>query len=196
MPSFKQSESEYQNNITTVERKILPSKLAATASNGTLLANWIIKNCAEGDVVDASVENILSAIVALDRAGLVDWEIAPVKKPAKKQPDFLQTNEGRAPNHAHEAQVTEVDIQMAQERKRREKLGEQENGKLMSEAAAICRNHSNYPHSRAIRERTELKKEFDRLVASKAHPKDVLAALKTKQDTFSGADTMRPHYGK
>ena len=98
---------------------------------------------------------MIRAIRALDGTGLFDWEIAPTEKPAKKQPDFLQTNEGRAPNHAHEAQVTEVDIQMAQERKRREKLGEQENGKLMSEAAAICRNHSNYPHSRAIRERTD-----------------------------------------
>lgn len=193
---LKQSQEEYLQNLNAAAKKILPAALSETPEgahgNGLLLANWLRKNCAEGDVIDASVVNIISAIVALDKAGLIDWKVPPTKKPAKPQPAFLQTNEGRAPNHARESQVSEINITMAQEKQRREKLGEQEHGKIMAEAAALVRNHSAYPHSRRIRETTALKAEFDRLVASKVHPKEVLAGVKALQNSFTGADITRP----
>jgi hypothetical protein len=192
MPSFKQNQQEYNANIVKVEKQLLPAILAATANNGQSLANWLIKNCAEGDVVDASVKNILRAVSALDAAQLIDWKVAPVKAPAKKRPDFLQTNDG---SRFNQPKFSELDMQMEHERKRRSALGDAENGKIMSEAAAIVRNHSNYPHSRAIRERDVLKKEFDRLVAAKVHPTKVLEALKAKQSEFEGVDVTRPHLG-
>jgi hypothetical protein len=195
MPSFKQNGQEYNANIVKVEKQLLPAILAATANNGQSLANWLIKNCVEGDVVDASVKNILQAVNALDAAKLIDWKIAPIQKPQKKRPDVLQSHDGNPVNHAKPDRPSEFDLMMGQERKRRERLGDIENGKLMSEAAALVRNHTNYPHSRAIRERDVLRKEFDRLVAAKTHPNEVLAALKAKQSEFDGVDVTRPHLG-
>ena len=121
----------------------------------------------------------------------VEWEIAPIKTPAKPRPDFLQTNDGARQNQPKEA---ELDIAMAHEKKRREALGDAANAETMAEAAALVRNHSNYPHSRAIRERDVLKKEFDRLVAAKVHPKQVLEALQAKRVTFEGSDVTRPRF--
>jgi hypothetical protein len=194
MPRFKQNEQEYNANIVKVEKQLLPAILAGTANNGQSLANWLIKNCAEGDVVDASVKNILQAVNALDAAKLIDWKIVPIQKP-QKRPDVLQSHEGSPINHAKPDHVSEIDLMMGQERKRRERLGDAENGKIMSEAAALVRDHTNYPHSRAIRERDVLKKEFDRLVAAKTHPKEVLEAIQAKRATFEGADITRPRLG-
>lgn len=192
---LKQSEQEYLDNLVKAEKKLLPSVLSQTPegaeSNGHLLGNWMRKNAKDG-IIDVSVSNIIDGIVALDKAGLIAWQTPPVKKPAKPQPDFLQTHEGRAPNHAHEVRVSEVDIQMAQERKRRQQLGDVANGKLLSEAAALVRNHTNYPHARQLRERTALKREFDRLTAAKVHPEKVLAGVKALQNTFTGEDVTRP----
>ncbi len=177
---MKQSQQKYAENLEEVRKRLLPSVLSATKNNGDLIGNWLVKNCseAEGAIVDASVANILKAIETLDKIpGLLDWEIPPVKKPAKKRPDFLQTNEGR--------RVTA-----------REALGDAANTEIMSEAVALVRNHTNFPHSRAIRERDVLKKEFDRLVAAKMHPKDVLAAIQAKRATFEGEDITRPRLSR
>jgi len=195
---MKQSQQKYAENLEEVRKRLLPSVLSATKNNGDLIGNWLVKNCseAEGAIVDASVANILKAIETLDKIpGLLDWEIPPVKKPAKKRPDFLQTNEGRRVT-AREAQDREQDILMSQERKRREALGDAANTEIMSEAVALVRNHTNFPHSRAIRERDVLKKEFDRLVAAKMHPKDVLAAIQAKRATFEGEDITRPRLSR
>ncbi len=190
MVSFKQNEVEYNANIVAVEKKLLPAVLGATRRNGDLLASWLMKNCAEGDVVDASAKNILQAITALNAANLIDWKVAP--KPQKKRPDFLQSHDGDPTNHARENQVSELDIQMSQEKKRREALGDAANAETMAEAAALVRNHSSVSHSRTARERAALRSEFDRLFAARTHPKELLAALKTKQATFEGEDITRP----
>jgi hypothetical protein len=191
MVRFKQNEVEYNANIVAVEKRLLPAVLAATRRNGDLLASWLMKNCAEGDVVDASTQNILKAVRALDGAGLVDWQIAP--KPQKKKPDFLQSNDGRRVT-AREAQEREQDILMSQERTRREALGDQANREIMAEAVALVQKHSSVSHSRTYRERASLKAEFDRL-NGKVHPKDLLAALQAKQNTFADADITRPRLG-
>jgi hypothetical protein len=195
MIRWKQNEQEYSANITKVEQKLLPAKLAATVSNGQLLANWLIKNCAEGDVVDASVPNILEAIAVLDKARSIDWEVAPTKTPQKKKPDFLQSREGSAVNHARENQISEIDIAMAQEKKRREALGDAANDETLSLCHRLVGNHSSSSHSRTNREKAVLKAEFDRLVAARVHPKDLLAALQAKQDTFANGDVTRPRFG-
>lgn len=191
---FKQGAEGYRKNIEIVMKKLLPAVLKNTEKNGQRVSDWLVENCSEGDIVDASVENILKAIKALDGAPLgVEWEIAPAKTPIKRQPDFLQTNDGARHN---QPKNSELDIAMAAERKRREKLGEQEHGRLMSESAALVRNHTNFPHSRAIRERTILKELYDKLVSTKTHPKQVLEALQAKRSEFEGADITRPKFDK
>ena len=192
MTQWKQNEQEYNANIVAVEKKLMPAVLAATPRNGQSLANWLLKNCTEGDVVDASVKNILQGITALDAAKLIDWKVAPKVVPQKKRPDFLQTNDGARQNQPKDA---ELDIQMSQERKRREALGDAANAEMMAEAAAIVRNHSSISHSRTAREKVVLKTEFDRLVAARAHPKDVLKGVLAKQDTFANGDVTRPAFG-
>ncbi len=193
MVQFKQNEVEYNANIVAVEKKLLPAVLGATRRNGDSLAQWLIKNCAEGDVVDASVKNILQAVNTLDAAKLIDWKVAP--KPQKKRPDFLQSHDGDPTNHARENRISEIDIVMAQEKKRRQALGDAANAEIMSEAAAIVRNHSSISHSRTAREKAVLKAEFDKLAAARVHPKDVLAGVKAKQDTFANGDVTRPTFG-
>ena len=71
MARFKQNELEYNANIVAVEKKLLPAVLGATVNNGQIISNWLLKNRAEGDVVDAPVPNILEAIVALDKVQLI-----------------------------------------------------------------------------------------------------------------------------
>src|SRR6266478_719944 len=107
---FKQSQQKYLENIEEVGRKLLPAKLADTKNNGQLVTSWLIKNCAEaeGQIIDASVENIIRAIKALDVAGLIDWQTPP-----KKRPDFQQSNDGpQKPNHARREEKVQV-IQLA-----------------------------------------------------------------------------------
>jgi hypothetical protein len=195
---FKQSEQKYTENIDAVVKKLLPAVLAVTRYNGQLVVGWLMKNCveAEGEIVDASVENITKAIRALDIAGLVEWKTPPKVVPTKKRPDFLQTSEGSAVNHARENRVSELDIQMEHEKKRRAALGDAANREILEEAAALVSNHSSVSHSRSYRERAELKKEFEKLVASRVHPKDLLAALKAKQETFANGDVTRPTFGR
>jgi hypothetical protein len=181
---FKQSEQKYNENIREVEKKLSPAVLAATAISAQLIAGWLMKNCVEADgtIIDASVPNILRAINALDAAGLIDWEKPPVKKPEKKRPDYLQTREGEPVNHARESRPSEIDIAMGQEKKRREALGDAQNAEIMSEAIALIQRHSSTSHGRTARERDALKKEFDRLVAAKTHPKKLLEAIQAKQE--------------
>jgi hypothetical protein len=186
---FLQSKEKYQQNIQEVEKRLLLAVLSATPNNGNLLAGWLAKNCvqAEGQIVDASVANILKAIDALDAAGLLDWEKAPVKKTEKKRPDFLQTNEGAKVNHARESHPSELDITMAQEKKRREALGDRANAELINEAVALIKRHTSTTHAKTGREREILKAEFDRLTALKAHPRDVLKGVEQKQQSFYDA---------
>src|SRR5579859_241806 len=180
---MKQSQQKYAENIEAVEKRLLPAVLAPTPNNGQLIGSWLAKNCleADGEIVDASVENIIRGIKALDSAGLIDWQIAPKVAPVKKRPDFLQSNDGAAHLQPKDA---ELRIQMKQERERRQKLGDAANAEIMSEAAALVSRHSSTSHSRTYREREALKKEFDRLVASKVHPKEVLAGVQAKQNSF------------
>jgi hypothetical protein len=192
---FKQSQQKYLENIKEATRKLLPAVPADTVINGQLMLGWLIKNCAEaeGQIIDASVENIIRAIKALDVAGLVDWQTPP--KPQKKRPDVLQTTDGNRVNHARENKLSELDFQMAEEKRRRQALGDAANAETMAEAAAIVRNHSSVSHSRTAREKAVLKTEFDRLIAAKVHPKDVLAGVKAKQDTFANGDVTRLTFG-
>jgi hypothetical protein len=193
---LKQSNEEYLKNLEAVEKKLLPAVIKNTAKNGERVVEWMMEpsnDCCSGDVVDASEGNIRKAIDALHGIGFFDWDVPPVKKPAKKQPDFLQTNDGARQN---QPKNVELDIQIAQEKKRREALGNLENGKIMAEAAKLVREHNPFPHSRRIRETTALKREFDRLVASKVHPKEVLAGVKALQDSFAGEDITRPRVDK
>ncbi len=194
---FKQSQQKYLENIGEVGKKLLPAKLADTKNNGQLVTSWLIKHCAEaeGQIIDASTSNILRAIKALDVAGLIDWQTPPKVAPAKKRPDFLQSHDGDLVNHARENKVSEIDFQMAEEKRRRQALGDAANAETMAEAAAIVRNHSSISHSRTAREKAALKTEFDRLIAARVHPKDVLAGVKAKQSTFEGGDITRPHLG-
>jgi hypothetical protein len=190
---FKQSQAKYQENIDAVAKKLLPAVLAATPNNGQLIAGWLIKNCteAEGEIVDASVENIIRAIKALDVAGLIDWQTPPKVAPAKKRPDFLQTNDGAKQNQPKDAQFN---IEMEQERRRRIALGDQANAETMAEAVALVSRHSSTSHSRTARERAVLKQEFDKLVSARVHPKDLLVALQAKQNTFTNGDPTRPRF--
>jgi hypothetical protein len=192
---FKQGAEGYGKNIEKVMKKLLPAMIKNTEKNGRRVSDWLVEHCAEGDVVDASVENILRAITALDGIKFIEWEIAPIQKPAKQKPFVQQSSEGSPTNHARENQKSEIHFQMAHEKKRRETLGDAANAETMSEAVRLVNNHSSFSHSRTHREKAVLKSEFDRLVAAKTHPTDLLAALKAKQDTFANGDITRPSLG-
>jgi hypothetical protein len=191
---FKQGVEGYRTNVGEATKQLLPAVLKNTAKNGQRVSDWLVEHCSEGDIVDASTKNILRAIRALDGAPLgVEWEVAP--KPQKKRPDVLQTTDGNRVNHARENKVSEIDFQMAEEKRRRQALGDAANREILAEAAALVSSHSSVSHSRTYRERAALKTEFDRLIAAKIHPKDVLAAVKAKQDTFTNGDVTRPTFG-
>jgi hypothetical protein len=194
---LKQSQQKYLANIEEVAKRMLPAVLAATENNGRLIGSWLAKHCveAEGDIVDGSTANILRAVDALDKAGLLDWQVAPVKKPAKKRPDVLQSRDGSPINHAKPDRVSDLDRTMAEEKRRREALGDAANREIMAEAISLVKNHSSVSHSRTYRERATLKSEFDRLVAAGTHPTELLVALKIKQDTFANGDVTRPRFG-
>ena len=192
---FKQGAEGYGKNIEKVMKKLLPAIIKNTEKNGRRVSDWLVEHCAEADVVDASVENILRAITALDGIGFIDWEVAPVKVPQKKKPDVLQSSEGSPTNHARENQKSEIDFQMAHEKKRREALGDDANRKIMADAVSLVSNHSSVSHSRTYRERASLKAEFDKLVSARTHPQELLAALQAKQNTFADGDITRPHLG-
>jgi hypothetical protein len=171
---FKQGVEGYRTNVGEATKQLLPAILKNTMKNGQRVSDWLVEHCSEGDIVDASTRNILRAIRALDGAPLgVEWEVAP--KPQKKRPDFLQTNDGS--RQKQKDAESELDIQMRQERERRVALGNAANAELMSEAAAIVRNHSSISHSRTSRERAALKSEFDKLIAARVHPKKVLEGV-------------------
>jgi len=191
---FKQTNEELDANKAKVDKTFVPAVLGDKAWTDLLpsMGRWLLNNCTFNGIVDCSVANMIRAINALDGTGLFDWQISPIKKPAKKRPDFLQTNDGAKQNQPKDA---ELDIAMAQEKKRREALGDAANREIMVEAVALVSHHSSVSHSRTNRERAALKAEFDRLVAAKTHPKDLLTALKTKQSTFEGSDVTRPRLG-
>jgi len=101
---FKQTIEELDAVKVKVDKAFLPAILGekAWASILPTLGVWLINNCANGreKLVDASTANIIRGITRLDGTGLFDWEIAPLKQPPKKQPDFQQSNDGGLPNHA------------------------------------------------------------------------------------------------
>ena len=193
---FKQTSEELDANKAKVDKAFLPAVLGDKAWGALLnpMGIWLLNNCAFNGLVDASVANMIRAVNRLDGTGLFDWQIAPIKKPAKKR-DYLQSHDGDLVNHARENKVSEIDFQMAEEKRRRQALGDAANREILEEAAALVSRHSSVSHSRTYREREALKKEFDRLVAAKVHPRDVLAGVQAKQETFSGGDITRPHLG-
>src|ERR1700676_3459303 len=174
---WKQSQQKYLENIEEVGKKLLPAKLADSRNNGLLIGNWLIRNCseAEGTIVDASTSNILRAVDALDKAGVLDWQTPRKVAPTKKRPDVLQTHDGNRVNHARENKLSEIDFQMAEEKRRRQALGDAVNREILEEAAGLVSRHSSVSHSRTAREKETLKKEFDKLNRAKTHPKDLLA---------------------
>jgi hypothetical protein len=187
---FKQSPKKIEENLNAATQRLLPAVFKETHLGvvGDLAGRWLKLNRAEaeGEIVDASTTNILEAINALNDADLLKdcWERPPVRKPQKKRPDFLQSHDGDRTNHAREAQVSELDVQMAQEKQRRQALADRANAELVNEAIALIQRHSASSHGRTARERDALKQEFDRLTAAKTHPRDLLAAIKEKQNSF------------
>jgi len=156
-------------------------------ANISYILAYMDKHFTDADgIIDASLKNWVKAALALQDQ--LSWEVPPKKK---RQPDFLQTNDGARQNQPRDA---ELDIQMAHEKKRRAALADSANAEIMSEAAAIVRNHSSVSHSRTARERSALKTEFDRLIAAKVHPKAVLEGIKAKQETFANSDVTRPTF--
>jgi hypothetical protein len=113
---FKQTNAELDDNKVKVDKALLPAVLGPKAWSDLLpsMGKWLLKNCVEDGLVNASPENMVRAITALDGTGLFDWEkIAPVKTPRKKQPDFQQSNGGtERPNHARRAEKAQV-VQLA-----------------------------------------------------------------------------------
>ena len=182
---FKQSEQEYSANVSAVERKLLPSVLAATKRNGDSVASWLMKHRAEGELVDASVANILEGVVNLDKIGLIDWDVAPVKIPQKRKPDYLQSHEGDPVNHSKPQHASELELVHAEERRRRVALGDQEHREILAEAISLVRNHRGSTHAVSARQQEKLKAEFDNLSARKVHPRELLASLRTLQNSFN-----------
>jgi len=168
------------NSPPEIQRKV--------RANSSYILAYMEKHFADADgIIDASLKNWVEAALALQDQ--LSWEIPPKKK---NQRDYLQSNDGARQNQPKDS---ELDIAMAHEKKRRQALGDAANAETMAEAAAIVRNHSSISHSRTARERAVLREEFNRLVVARVHPKDVLAGVKAKQDSFANGDITRPTFG-
>jgi len=167
------------NSPPEIQRKV--------RANSSYILAYMEKHFTDADgMTDASLKNWVKAVLALQDQ--LSWEIPPKKK---NQRDYLQSNAGARQNQKD----SELDIQMEQERRRRIALGDVANREILEEAARLVSKHSSVSHSRTARERAALKAEFDRLIAARVHPKDVLAGVKAKQDTFANGDVTRPGFG-
>jgi hypothetical protein len=111
---FKQTENELNENKAKVDKALLPAVLGDKAWTEIMapMVKWLVKNCPSP--IDASPENMIRALTALRRAGLLldaDWEIPPVKIPEKKEQRYdyaQQSNDGARPNHSKVEKQTEV----------------------------------------------------------------------------------------
>src|ERR1700730_17374983 len=92
---FVQDQAEFVRNTTAVEKRVLPGVVAQTKQNSDLVAAYLRKNCLKDGLIDASVENIYKAFVAL--RSLLDWVTEP-KKTSNKLVQMDRNSE--IPNHA------------------------------------------------------------------------------------------------
>jgi hypothetical protein len=165
MFNFQQSQQEYNKNIEALEASLLPKKIAATESNGTLLAKWLMKHCTSNGVVDASVSNMRKGISQLHAAELVDWDVAPGKKIKLVQ----QERNSEIPNHARDnspdikAKITILDDQS----KARDAA---EADAIIQSAVSLAKNVSRNTHSKSYALRENLQGIIDAKLKQTPNP--------------------------
>jgi hypothetical protein len=162
---FKQSAQEYSNNIEALEASLLPRKIAVTESNGTLLANWLLKNCSTDGVVDATVGNMRKAISQLHAVNLIDWDVAPGKKIKLVQ----QERNSEIPNHARDntpdiaAKIKVLDDAS----KARDQAAADA---IIQSAVSLAKNVSRNTHSKSYALREQLQNIIDVRLKQTPHP--------------------------
>jgi hypothetical protein len=165
MYSYIQSTEEYSKNCEALEISLLPKKIAATESNGKLLAAWLLKNCTTNAVVDASVANMRKGISQLHAAGLIDWDVAPGKKIKLVE----QERNSAIPNHAKDnspdikAKIKALDdLSKARDRA--------EADAIISSAVSLAKNASRATHSKSYALREQLQGMIDASLKKTPNP--------------------------
>jgi hypothetical protein len=72
---FRQTTLEVQQAFDEVAEQIKPSVVKDSAENHKLIATWLQKNRVVDGKIDVGVGSLLSCYAALDKAGLLDWEV-------------------------------------------------------------------------------------------------------------------------
>jgi hypothetical protein len=127
--------------------------------------------------------NLLQAAAALRDS--IDWEVAP---PAKK--DVQMSKDTSRKNHAKPADDNFGNHNEGTIMRDASAKMDHENGKqVVNECKSLIDSHKSYPHSRTYKQREELQKTFDRLLAQIPNPTkqqadNILAALKDQQAKF------------
>jgi hypothetical protein len=172
---FKQTNEELDANKAKVDKAFLPAVLGAKAWVDLLpsMSRWLLNNCTFDGFTDGSVANMIRAINALDGTGLFDWQIAPLKTPPKKQPDFQQSNDGGRSNHARREEKAKV-VQLAANDVN-SPIFQYRNAEAKAQFEDLCeRGPISYRHGRIDRGLTEARRE--KLVAIR-----VIAAQRDKE---------------
>jgi hypothetical protein len=163
---FKQNTEEYGKNVEALELSLLPKKIAATQSNGTLLANWLIKNCSTDGIVDASVTNMRRGISQLHEASLIDWIVPPSKKTNQL---FQQERNTEIPNHARD-RTPEIQskIRVLDDISKARDTAEAD--AIISSAVSLARNVSRATHSKSYALRETLQSIIDASLKKTPNP--------------------------
>jgi hypothetical protein len=75
----KQTPEQINKNVEEVAKRVLPSVLANSVTNATLINGYLMTHHMDNDVIDASADALHAAIVSLHREGKLRWDKPPGK---------------------------------------------------------------------------------------------------------------------
>jgi hypothetical protein len=183
----KQTAQETQQILDAIVESLKPARLVLINEarkdsalvpqmklNVTLIDSWMQANCAKDDVCDYSFKNIRKAIGALK--GQLSWIVPPVSRGSRSG---VQTEGNKVSREISELVSTDKLIKAAEDRKIAEKDAE-----ILRKVEALCKTHTNFPHSKSFKEREELQKAFKRLQAQKVKPVEIEKKIRAMIASF------------
>jgi hypothetical protein len=160
---LRQTNEEYVRNVEALEKSLLPAVLVNSEANGNLLSGWMLGNCTDRDgVIDASLENLRRGVAALHKAGMIEWSVAPKKRPSEIM------DSGRE-NHARKEQrfPDPGGIQSACDaiRKAVATFDSERERRILHTLRTDCETYRGRTHGRSFAGREKLKAKLDELVS-------------------------------
>jgi len=169
--TMKQTQQEMISNCVAAFAAFAKYKVEHTRDNEVLLAKWLLNNKVRDNVIDASLSNMKEGLAALVKAGVIKGELQ--KKAIEK------------PKHDANEVVKVAERDALKELTAVQKAADES---AIKEAIGICQRHSNFPHSRAEKERNaligELGKQQQLYALGKVSGEQVLKAITDLRDSF------------